>query len=457
MARNVNSGGDPDSRPAVAGRRRSTAAYAIASYATNVGVATLGLANVLIVSRALGPAGRGEVAFMMTIASMTTFAAGFGVQTANAYFGGSAEQLRRRLASNSVVIAVVFGALGTGAVTLLIHIVPAAGGHVDSGTRWIALASPPIAILGTYLTVLVQSDYRFGITNLTWLLPPATNVIANGVMHTLGVLTVRTAITTWVAGQALGMIVLLWYTAYRLSGFSRPDVGLARRMVGFGVKTHAGQIGMVANYRLDQWLLGAISGNRELGLYSVAVSWAEILFFLPTVIANVQRPDLVRSSREEAGRNAAAALRLALLLILLSGAAIIAAAPFLCTTIFGDAFAGSVPDLRILALGALGVALTKQLGNAMMSQGKPLRETAAIVVAFLVTALADVLLIPKYGDVGASLASTVSYSTGGLIMAAIFVRTFAQRPADLVPRMRDARWLWTQARGRLGGRSRTSV
>ena len=457
MARKVDSGVGSCPEPEAPRRRRSTATYALATYGTNVGASALGLVNVLIVSRTLGPAGRGQVAFLMTMATMIALVGGFSVQVANAYFGGGTPHLRRSLATNSLVLALVFGGLGTGFVLALIHFIPDVGGHVSSGERWIALAAPPVVILGNYLTVLAQSDYRFAVTNVAWLVPPIVNAGGNGAAALLGVLSVRTAISTWVAGQVLGTALLIWYTARRFSGFSRPDPALARRMVGFGVKTHVGQIGMVGNYRLDQWVLGAVSGNRQLGLYSVAVAWAEILFYLPTVIASVLRPDLVRSTREQASRLAASGLRVVLLLTFGAGFVMIVAAPVLCTTIFGSAFSGSVPDLRILTFGALGVATTKLLGSALTNQGKPLLETAGIVVSFLVTAVADVTLIPPFADVGASVASTISYSTGGVVMAAIFARWFRFRLTDLVPTPGDVGWLWGKARSRVAGRARTSA
>jgi O-antigen/teichoic acid export membrane protein len=219
-------------------------------------------------------------------------------------------------------------------------------------------------------------------------------------------------------------------------------------MVGFGIKTHAGQIGMVGNYRLDQWLLGSISGAKSLGLYSVAVAWAEVLFFLPNALATVQRPDLVRANRTEASRQASVGFRAGALLTLLSVVVLLGAAPFLCVTVFGSDFHGSIRDLRILALGAFGIAAIKQLGTALTSQNKPLLETAGILVAFAVTAVTDILLIPSHADLGASIASTVSYSAGGLAMAAIFVRALGGRVSDLLPRGTEVRWFLNAVRAR---------
>jgi O-antigen/teichoic acid export membrane protein len=420
----------------------------VATYGTNVAGAVLGLVNVLIVSRALGPEGRGSVAFVLTMAMFVSQLSNLGVQTAVMNLGGRNRRLLPALAGSSVALSLLLSAVALGVVAGLIELFPAVGGHVDAGTRWIALGCVPILILGYYLYMLALVEYRFAVSNLVLLLGPIGNAATNGILAATGHLSVRGAVIAWAAGQALGLVLLLWYVHRRLAGFGRPDWRLARGMVGFGVKTHAGQIGMVGNYRLDQWLLGSISGARALGLYSVAVAWAEVLFFLPNALATVQRPDLVRANRTEASRQAAVGFRAGALLTLLSVLVLLGAAPFLCVTVFGNAFHGSIRDLRILALGAFGVAAIKQLGTALTSQNKPLLETAGILVAFAVTALTDVLLIPSHADLGASIASVVSYSAGGLAMAVIFVRALGGRPSDLLPRGSEVRWFLAAVRAR---------
>jgi len=372
-----------------------------------------------------------------------------GVQSSVMNFGGCDRKLLPTLAGSSVALSLVLGGLAIGVVAGLIELFPAVGGHVDAGTRWIALGCVPVLILSYYLYMLALVEYRFAVGNIVILLGPIGSAVTNGVLAATGELTVRGAVIAWAGGQTLGLLVLVWYVHRRWEGFGRADWRLGRRMMGFGVKTHAGQIGMVGNYRLDQWLLGSISGPKALGLYSVAVAWSEVLFFLPNALSTVQRPDLVRADREEASRQASIGFRAGALLTLFSAVVLIAAAPFLCVTIFGSDFHGSIRDLRILALGAFGIAAIKQLGVALTSQNRPLLETAGILVAFAVTAVTDVLLIPAHADLGASIASTVSYSAGGLAMAALFVRALGGRLSDLVPRGSEVRWFWAALRTRV--------
>jgi O-antigen/teichoic acid export membrane protein len=418
-------------------RRLTFRANVLLSYGTNLAVAVLALVNILIVARALGATGRGDVAFLSAIVYLTANLAALGIHEANANVGAAEPERRPALATNSLVLALVFSALSDAIVLGLVAIFPAVGGDVDQTLLWVSLATVPILILQLYLQYLIQSDYRFVVTNIAWLLSPIVNVLVNGTFAALGTITVGTAVITNLSGQALTSLVLLWYAARRFSGFGRPDLALARRSLAFGLRSHAGRIMLLGNYRLDQWLLGAISGSRELGLYSVAVSWAEVLFYLPTALASVQRPDLVRAGRRHAARHAAAVFRGAVILTALLAAVLVAAAPILCVTVFGEEFRGSIDDLRILALGGFGIVALKQLGNTLTAQRRPTLASTAIGVGFVSTVVLDVLLIPRYGGVGAALASSLSYTVGGVAVVVIFSRALGISPRELLPRRVD--------------------
>jgi O-antigen/teichoic acid export membrane protein len=271
----------------------------------------------------------------------------------------------------------------------------------------------------------------------------------NSIFLALGLMSVGSALVTWIAGQALATLLMAAYLRVRLAAFGPPDVALARRAVGFGLKAHGGRIMMLGNYRADQWLVGAMSGSRELGLYSVAVAWAEALFYLPTAIASVHRPDLVRSSSREAAVQTARVFRIAVLMTIPAAAVVTVAAPLLCVMAFGEEFRGAVDDLRILTAGSIGVVTLKLLGNALTAQRKPLLETAAIATAFVATTILDVALIPRHGGLGAAIASSAAYTLGGVAVALLFVRAFNTRLWDLVPRPRDVVALVRTARLRV--------
>jgi O-antigen/teichoic acid export membrane protein len=422
-----------------AGRRRSFGRAVVATYSTNLLVASLSLVNVLITSRVLGAAGRGEIVFLTTVAMLTSTLSSLGVEEATANIAGREPERRRALGANTVLLAFAFGVLAIAVLTGLIALFPSVAGGSDPTLRWLALASIPMLILLFYLQFLVRADYGFAAANAAALAGPVLNVLVNSVLAVVGVLTVGTAIVTWIVGQAVSTAVLAWYTHTRLSGFGRPDARLAQRSVGFGLKAHTGRVMKAGNYRLDQWILGAIAGPRELGLYSIAVAWSEALFYLPEALAMVLRPDVVRADPQGAGRQSAVVFRAAVILTIPLGLALVVAAPFLCVTLLGDEFEGAIAPLRILVPGAFGIIALKLLANVLTAQGKPMLGNAAIAVAFAATIALDLVLIPPYGGIGAAIASTLSYTAGGLAVAVIFARTLETPLRDLIPRRSDFR------------------
>jgi O-antigen/teichoic acid export membrane protein len=89
-------------------RRPSFAASAAITYGSQIVAAVLSLANVLIVSRTLGPSGRGQIAFLTAIAFLSANLATLGVQEAMANIAGAEPERRRALAGNALVFSILF-------------------------------------------------------------------------------------------------------------------------------------------------------------------------------------------------------------------------------------------------------------------------------------------------------------------------------------------------------------
>ena len=424
----------PDSAGQPPRRAPRFGSAAIGTFATQLTIAVLSFLNVLIVARVLGPAGRGEVTLLMTISMLTATFGLLGLDEANVNFGGRHPELRRALAGNSLLLSAAVGAACIALLGAAMWAFPAVGGDTSSTLRFLALLAIPMLILKILLKFLLQADFRFAVANACWLLPPLLTFMVNVALAIAGLLSVASAFVAWVAAHGLATALLVGYVALRSDGFGRPDAALARRTLGFGGRSYAGRVMMVGNYRLDQWFVGAIAGSRELGLYSIAVAWTEMLFLLPTALVIAQRPYLVRSSKVDAARRAARVFRGSAVLTLAAAAGVILLAPVLCTTIFGADFGGSVADLRLLATGALGILALRLLGNALTAQGRPGLATAGAAAAFAVTLLLDLLLIPSYGGFGAAIASTAAYTVGGVATGALFWRFFGRSGTSLVPR-----------------------
>lgn len=407
---------------------------AIATFATQFAVAVLSFVSVLVVARALGPAGRGEIALLTTIALLTSGLALLGVDEANVNLAAREAGARRALATNSLAFAAMLGGAASLMLVLVMALAPGVFGQTDAALRWLAIATIPALVLKIYLKFLIGADYGFGITNIAWLLPPALGVVVNLALAATDELSVATAFATWALAHAIATLLLCWYVARRGAGFGSPSLKLARRTLGFGLRSHPGRVLMAGNYRADQWFVGALAGSRELGLYSIAVAWSEILFYLPTALTIVQRPYLVRANPDEAARRAARVFRIGVAITAVFTLAMVVLAPLLVVRPFGQAFRGATDDLRVLALGAFGILTLKLFSNALTAQRRPGRASFAAAAAFAATLSLDLLLIPNHGGLGAAIASTLAYSAGGVAACVLFSRHFGVRGRELLPR-----------------------
>lgn len=421
---------------------------AIMNYGTSLASSVLSLGNVLIIARALDADGRGQVAFLTTVAMLTAAMVAFGFPAATATFAGRRPEDARSLATNAVLAAVVCGALGIGAVALLVALVPAAGGDVPTGLLWVSLGIIPVLIAQMTLQALVVAHYGWRSMNAAWLITPLLTVTLNGLLVALGELTVGLALGTWVLGQTLSALILASFVVRRLGGFGAPDAPLGRRTLGFGVQAHLARVLNQGNYRLDQWLMGALAGSTALGVYSIAVAWTEALFFLPASLALAQVPDVTRATPQDAARQAAGAFRLATLLTIVLAVGMIAAAPVLAGVIFGPSFDAATGQIRVLACGAFGIVALKLLGTTLTAQGRPMLETAATAVTFVVVVGLDVLLIPGHEGMGAAIASLAGYTAGGLCIALLFTRALGIGLRDLLPRADEVASAWARLRRR---------
>jgi O-antigen/teichoic acid export membrane protein len=421
---------------------------AATTYAARVAFAILSFASVLITARSLGAEGRGSIAFLTMVGFFTAQLATLGIFQADANFAAREPHLTTRLAGTSLVLSAIFGTIAAGSVALLIALFPAVGAESNPKLIALVLAVIPVLVLQPCLDQLLRAHYLPTLSNVGMLVLPVTNVVVNGALAMMGTLTVATAVISWVTGQLLSTLVLAVGVSRRLGGFGRFDLQLAKRMLGFGIKAYSARVLLLGNYRMDTWLLGGIAGTTQVGHYSIAVAWVELLFFLPTAVVLAQRPDLVRATPAAAERSAALANRGTTLITAGMAVVMVVLAPFLCVTVFGEEFRDSIPMMRILIIGVFGIIALKLLGNALTAQRKPMLETAAAASAFVVILALDIVLIPPHGGVGAAIASAIGYSVGGVAVALIFTRALNGRIRDLVPHFRDVRWLRERLRRR---------
>jgi O-antigen/teichoic acid export membrane protein len=169
---------------------------------------------------------------------------------------------------------------------------------------------------------------------------------------------------------------------------------------------------IVINMRIDQVMMGSMLGDRQVGVYSVAVRLTEIWYFIPIILQSTLMPAVVR-----AGETSRAFLdhRMYSFYRLMAGLAYVVIIPMwlladrFVLILFGEPYVEAVPMLRWLLVTVLFV----NLGMARTAFLTTMNWTRFHMVSSVFGALLNVglnlILIPVYGGMGAVIASLVAY------------------------------------------------
>ena len=89
--------------------------------------------------------------------------------------------------------------------------------------------------------------------------------------------------------------------------------------------------------------------------------------------------------------------------------------PLLIRIIYTDAFMDAYLPMLALLPGVVLLGSTRVLTNDIAGRGYPQYNSISSAVALILTVALDFLLIPRFGIMGAALASTASYTMTALI------------------------------------------
>lgn len=168
-------------------------------------------------------------------------------------------------------------------------------------------------------------------------------------------------------------------------------------------------------YHVDIILLRLLSGGQATGYYKAALVVAEFLWFVPNVLQTV----FLHSSSELWSNNrvdrittlASQTMRYNLSLVLLLMIGLAALAHDFIPIYYGTEFDPAVIPLLLLLPGALGFALARPIFAIGQGKGQLQVLIVATGTASLVNLCLNALLIPRYGMVGAAIATSIGYGS----------------------------------------------
>jgi O-antigen/teichoic acid export membrane protein len=387
-----------------------------------------GLAATVVSARFLGPTGRGQYFFVITLTLLVVQFSNLGLPASNTYRVARDPELLGPLVVNSLFASLVVGVGAAAAAVAFLRLT-----NIFSTTRPIlmlfALALAPAMLFFLLGTNLLVGSGRIRVFNAFEL---AGNALVMGALVAAGLLAPRvsaflTASTVAWAAVAGALALFLLRRSRGPRGF-RADV--FRAGLRYSAKAYLAALLSFVVLRGNVFLLQRFAFEQELGWYSVAAQVADALAILPATIALVLFPRLVRDAAGRLHATLRTALVTGALLALLCVVAAFAAGPVI-SFVFGADFEPAARILRWMLPGVVAFGVLTVLSQFLAALGMP---KALVGIWGLAAAVALVLgrfLIAPYHAVGAAATLSITYGLTLVLVGALVVRHGrAERPAE---------------------------
>jgi O-antigen/teichoic acid export membrane protein len=371
-------------------------------------ILVMNLVTGIIIARALGPIGRGEIAAVLLLAQLAVWF----------FSGGATEAVGFRLARNPddgprllgtwLAIGIPLGLLAIGVAELVLPILFSAqtADTIALGRIYVGIVLVMMLQAAQYGMLLGSHDFLF--YNLIRFIQPA--VIAAGylVLWVTGALSVELALIVNAAATGIAFVVA-GVRLLRKQGIGRPSKTLLRDTLSFGLRAHMGSIAGLVNARLDLLIVPAFLGAASVGLYSVATNVTSIIITLTATIATIVMPVAARRDKQSP-RTVVRTLHVVLLIGVVSAIPLALLANIALSVVYGADFEGAATALRILLPGVVLDAAAMVLWSGLIAANRPLLSSVAAVPAALLTVVGLIVFLKDGGIDAAAIVSSCAYA-----------------------------------------------
>ncbi|HEY0443444.1 MAG TPA: polysaccharide biosynthesis C-terminal domain-containing protein [Candidatus Limnocylindrales bacterium] len=414
--------------PARATTDRPLLRDALITITTRFGLAVLIFGTDIVLARLLGPAAKGRFALVLLYSQLAALVVGWGMDQALAVIAARDPESARGGFGNAVIWTLVVGGFAV-VLSGLLYGLPSGGRPTGPLVELLPNLS---AAQFAYSALAIPGELFFAIG--LYALLGRRRVVAYSIIRVLrrAILVVLVVGVAAVARLSLDVALLLNLaaliaTAVGISVVARRDGTFSVRPSGrlmveelrFGSRAIVGTIAERLQFRADSFLINAIVGVAATGVYSVTSGLAETLWYVPNALGVVMFSRAV-DPRADAGRIAAVLTRTTIAVTLIAAIPAFALGPRVVRLVYGSQFADAGVALRLILPGVVAYSVVAILSRYIVGQGRPGVGTIVLLGGLSANVVANLILIPRYGIVGAAAASSISYAMTAVLTLAVF-------------------------------------
>lgn len=387
-----------------------------ATIARQLGAGLLQLVSLALIARVYGAEGNGAYTVALLLPTMLASLLNLGIGPANVYYLGS-QQVAPQVAWRSTLKlygGISIAGLSIGAVMLNFFARQWFPG-VPELLLWFALSIFPVVLLNSFVSSIFQGLQQFRQFNVVLLLQPLLTLLGIVVLVVAGVKSIGWLLAAYLGGSVATVAVglkVLWPLLSDGDGEKIQPAAYGKAAIGYGYKAHLSNILAFINYKADIFLVNLFMGPAGAGVYVIAVQISERLWLLSQAVSTVLLPRLSQLSSEENKRKALTPLiaRWVLFVTFLGSLALAVIAHPVIKLVFGVQFTGAVIPLLLLLPGIVVGAASRVLANDIAARGRPELNMYTTIIVVIVNIAGNVLLVPRYGLLGAAIATSIAYT-----------------------------------------------
>jgi O-antigen/teichoic acid export membrane protein len=330
-------------------------------------------------------------------------------------------------------------------LTLAFQWLPAELSAAATETRIAILTAIPILVFNNFSAALqgLQRFKEFGFLTIT---PPTLFLLALLLIHSVepGLLTTRNAVIGFGSAYAASALIAIGY--FRHSLIARQAAGLpswgscVRSIVSYGIKAHLANVLAILNYRLNYYIILALGGASNLGLFVVIAALCEALWMLSSAAGTIIFPLVASSPNQKTVTHTT--LEVARWVLYLTSAAAVAlliiASNGWLTKILTEKYQPINVALYVLIPGIVSLAFARVLANDIAGRGHPMINTGIAAVSLAINTGINLVAIEPLGITGVAIASSLSYlALSGLTIVAYARITHLSLSEIVRPRASD--------------------
>jgi O-antigen/teichoic acid export membrane protein len=385
-----------------------------------------GFVTAAMINRALGPSGRGIYAEMQTWIELFAVLFGMSMVTAIYHFAnkslyGTDDQSRF---VTTFSLSLIYGFLASAALTLFVYAWPE---KVSSETyKYLILLDALLiaTMLAGNLVIFLQAIGDIQYSAFVVVVQGATNVLIVGYAYWSNFLDIKMVLLSILIIQGIALIMLLLKFGkynYFAGKFSK---NLAQGILVAGLKQHIATIATFVYTKINQLIVFKYCGESNAGLFAVSLSAALYLTFIPMTFQTVLYPRVIHATDDY--EITIRSLRwgfygwgaIVFLMILFAKPILLLYA--------GSSFLPSVNNFRILMIAAWFLPLSSILAPYYIKRGAfGLASISAVLLGIISMGL-NIILVPRYADIGASLATSLTCFIG-FCMVLLFLWHLSQK------------------------------